>query len=90
MIGLSGSSVVLYLLGIIVLLGGGLLLRPGSAERMRRLGALMEVLGVVMALASYLIPGMNLALSYAMLLVGAAMILNGALMQRRNPRMENG
>ncbi len=85
MFSLSATSVALYLLGVVVLLGGALLVLPSMAGRMRRLGLLMEGLGVVMALVSYLVPGMNLALSYAMLLVGAAMILNGAFMQRREP-----
>lgn len=83
----SPTSVALYLLGILVLLGGVLLVLPGTAGRMQRLGLLMEGLGVVMALVSYLVPGMNLGLSYAMLFVGAAMILNGALMQRRKQTM---
>ena len=77
----------MYLLGVIVLVGGVMLVLPSMAGRMRRLGLLMEVLGVVMALTSYLVPGMNLAVSYAMLLVGAAMIVNGAYMQRREPTM---
>jgi hypothetical protein len=55
---------------------------------MRRLGLLMEVFGVVMALASYWLPGMNPVLSYAMLLVGGAMILNGVFMQRSSGAME--
>jgi hypothetical protein len=88
--GPSTASVTMYVLGIVVLFGGVLLVLPGMAGSMRRLGLLMEVLGVVMALASYLVPGMNLGLSYAMLLVGAAMILNGAYMQRREPAMEHG
>ena len=83
----SSTSVALYLLGVIVLVGGVMLVLPSMAGRMRRLGLLMEVLGVVMALTSYLVPGMNLAVSYAMLLVGAAMIVNGAYMQRREPTM---
>ena len=85
MASLSVSSAALYLMGIAVLAGGVLLALPAMAGRMRRLGLLMEVLGVAMALASYLAPGMSLALSYAMLLVGGAMILNGVLMQRREP-----
>jgi hypothetical protein len=43
-----------------------------------------------MALSSYLAPGMSIAFSYSMLLVAAAMILNGALMQRRERAMESG
>jgi len=83
------SSIALYLLGFVILLGGALLVLPGMAGRMSRVGLLMEVLGVVMALVSYYFPGMNLTLSYAMLFAGAAMILNGALMQRREPTMEH-
>lgn len=85
MANISATSVALYLLGFVVLLGGLLLVLPAMGSRMRRLGLLMELLGVVMALVSYLAPGMNLTLSYAMLFVGAAMILNGVLMQRKEP-----
>ena len=42
----------------------------------------MEVLGVVMAVVSGFFPGMNEGISDAMLVVGALMIINGALMQR--------
>ncbi|MDV3277928.1 MAG: hypothetical protein LYZ69_05615 [Nitrososphaerales archaeon] len=78
------SAVALYVLGGAVLIVGVLLLAPSMAGRMNRFGVLMEVFGVVMALASGLVPGMNVGLSYAMLVIGGLMILNGALMQRRN------
>jgi hypothetical protein len=79
----------LYLLGILVLTSGILMVLPRMAGRMRSLGLSMEALGVVMALVSYLAPEMNMGVSYAMLFVGAAMILNGAFMQRREPAMEH-
>jgi uncharacterized membrane protein HdeD (DUF308 family) len=84
-----GFAVVLVILGVIVLFAGVLTLLPSMAKRMRPVGLLMEVLGVVMALTSYLVPGMGVWLSYAMLFAGAVMILNGALMQRRMPAMEH-
>lgn len=87
--GAGTISIALFLLGIVVLLSGAALVIPRMAGSMRGLGLLMEAFGVIMALVSYLVPGMNPALSYAMLLVGAAMILNGALMQRRGPSMEH-
>lgn len=76
-------TVALLSLGFAVLVGGVMMALPGMVGKMRRLGLLMEALGVVMALTSYLVPGMDLAVSYAMLFVGAAMIVNGAMMQRR-------
>jgi len=36
----------------------------------------------VMAVVSGVVPGMNTDISYGMLVVGALMIINGALMQR--------
>ncbi len=77
------SAIALYLLGLAVLITGFLIVLPRISGAMRRLGLLMEVFGVAMALASAWVPGMNLGLSYAMLIVGAAMILNGALMQSK-------
>lgn len=76
-------TILLYLLGGVVVVVGILLVAPSMARRMKWFGLLMEVLGVVMALASAWIPGMNAGLSDAMLIVGALMILNGALMQTR-------
>jgi len=90
MVGFSPSAAALYALGIAVLASGALLVLPSMRSHMRRLGLLMELLGVVMALTSYLLPGMSIALAFAMLFVAAAMILNGALMQRRSPGMEQG
>ena len=88
--GVSTTSVAFYALGVLLVIAGALLVLPSMAANMRRLGLLMEVLGVVMALSSYLVPGMNVSLSYGMLLVAAAMILNGAVMQRREPAMRQG
>jgi len=90
MSGPSAASIAMYLLGVVILVGGALLVLPTMAGSMRMLGLLKEILGVVMALTSYLVPGMSVTLSYAMLLVGAAMILNGAYMQRREPVMKRG
>ncbi len=77
------SAIALYALGTGVLISGILMVLPSMTAAMRRLGLLMEVFGVLMALASAWLPGMNVGLSDAMLIVGALMILNGALMQRR-------
>jgi len=87
MTSVSPTSVVFYLLGLLLVFTGVLLVLPSMAAQMRRLGLVMEILGVVMALSSYFAPGMNLDLSFAMLIVAGAMILNGALMQRRMPTM---
>jgi hypothetical protein len=73
----------MYLLGAAVLVWGLLSVTTVMAARMKWSGAGMEILGVVMAVVSGIIPGMNGGLSNAMLLVGALMIINGALMQRR-------
>ena len=84
--GMAGSylaEVSMYALGAVVLLVGILLILP-TASRMNWSGVAMEVLGVAMVLVSYLIPGMNSALSDAMLVVGALMVVNGIAMQRSN------
>jgi hypothetical protein len=78
------SAVALYVLGAVVLIAGVLPFLPNVANRMSWFGLLMEIFGVTMVLASGWIPGMNIVLSDAMLVVGALMILNGALMQRGN------
>jgi hypothetical protein len=72
----------LYFLGAVVLVVGALSVTSVMANRMKWSGIGMEVLGVVMAVVSGLVPGMNGGLSDAMLVVGALMIINGALMQR--------
>lgn len=76
------SAVALYALGTGVLIAGILTVLPSMTAATRRLGILMEVFGVLMALASAWVPGMYASLSDAMLIIGALMILNGALMQR--------
>ena len=83
--GMNGIAyiVLLYALGIAVVVTGLLLVVPGISGNMGRLGLLMELFGVVMALASTFGPGMSAALSDGMLIVGALMILNGAAMQMR-------
>ena len=86
----SSSAIGMYLLGIAVLIVGVLTVLPRTGGSMRRLGLAMELFGVVMALASAWVPEMNVALSYAMIPVGAAMILNGAVMQRTKKSMEGG
>lgn len=85
----TGWTIPLYLLGIAVLASGVLIVLPMTGGAMRKLGGAMEVLGIVMVLVSYLAPGMNLGLAYAMLVVGAAMIVNGAIMQRGRGRMKS-
>lgn len=77
------SAIALYALGAAVLISGVLPFAPRIVNRTSRFGLLMEIFGVTMALASG-IPGMNIVLLYAMLVVGALMILNGAVMQRGN------
>lgn len=79
------AAVGLYLLGGIVAVTGLLIVQPSMAPKMRALGALMEVLGVVMAVVSSTISAMGPALSLGMLGVGGLMMLNGALMQRKMP-----
>lgn len=83
--GMNGVAYMflLYALGVAVLITGLLLVVPGISGNMRRLGLLMELFGVVMALTSTFGPGMSAALSDGMLIVGALMILNGAAMQMR-------
>ena len=78
----TASMVFLYGLGTALAVAGLAMVLPGASGRMRLLGLVMEVFGVVMALTSTFVPGMNGALSDGMLIVGALMILNGALMQR--------
>ena len=74
------ETYLLVVLGVVVLASGVLpLLRPFAGMGS---GALMEFLGVVMILSSYLLPMMVLAASFGMEIVGALMILNGVMMQR--------
>jgi len=90
MSGISPTSLGFYILGVLLVVSGVLMVLPSMVGQMRRLGLVMEALGVVMALSSYFAPGMSAALSFGMLLVAAAMILNGALMQRRGSDMGHG
>ena len=72
----------LLVLGAIVLVLGMVSVTPSLIKRMKWTGLGMEILGVVMAVVSGVVPGMNTDISYGMLVVGALMIINGALMQR--------
>jgi hypothetical protein len=78
----TASMVFLYGLGTALAVAGLAMFMPGASGKMRLFGLVMEIFGVVMALTSTFVPGMNAALSDGMLIVGALMILNGALMQR--------
>ncbi len=80
-------AILLYALGVAVVVTGVLLVVPRMSRKMRWLALLMEGFGVAMVLVSAYIPGMDLALSDGMLIVGALMILNGAVMQRRKGAM---
>lgn len=82
MAGPYSAEVVLFALGVVVLAAGILPFLPSASWSMRRSGLSMEILGVAMAVVSGLVPGMDVALSYAMLVVGALMIVNGIAMQR--------
>ncbi len=87
-VGMSGPSILPAVavlgLGAAVLIMGFLIVIPSMSGAMRRLGILMEVFGVIMALASARLPGMIEGLSIGMLIVGALMFLNGVLMQGRS------
>ena len=54
---------------------------------MKRYGLIMEMCGVVMAVVSAWGPLMNPYAAVGMLIVAGLMILNGAIMQRREPVM---
>jgi uncharacterized membrane protein HdeD (DUF308 family) len=77
---ISTESLLLYLLGAVVLGTGISMVLPLARARMRLFGGIMEALGIVMALASTFLPNMEMGTSDLMLVVGALMILNGALM----------
>lgn len=79
------TAIGVFLLGVVVLLSGVLIVHPRTSGAMPALGLLMEILGAAMALVSYWVTGMTALLSYSMLIVGGAMILNGWLMQRGAP-----
>ena len=76
------AEVAMYVLGGIVLVLGVLSVTRVMANRMKWCGLGMEIIGVVMAVVSGLVPGMNEGLSDAMLVIAIAMIIDGALMQR--------
>jgi hypothetical protein len=73
----------LFLLGLAVLVTGLGNIWRRSGSRMGVVGLLMEVYGVLMGLAGTYAPGMNVTVADGMLVVGAAMFLNGLLMQWR-------
>jgi hypothetical protein len=77
---LPAESLLLYALGAAVLATGLVMVLPVSRGRMKAMGGVMEALGIVMALASTFLPNMGMGTSDLMLVVGALMILNGALM----------
>jgi hypothetical protein len=74
--------IFLYGLAAALAVAGLTILMPGASGRMRLLGLVMVLFGVIMVLAGAFVPGMNAALSAGMLIVGVLMSLNGALMQR--------
>lgn len=78
---LSGTGLVA--LGAVVLAVGLVIVLPQFAHRMGLLGALMEVCGILMGLASSYAPSMNSLVADVMLVVAILMFLNGALMQSR-------
>jgi len=76
---LVGSG--LLVLGIAELATGAMVVSSLGVGRMRLLGALMEIYGILMGLASAYTPSMNGAMADLMLGVGILMFLNGILMQ---------
>ena len=78
------GEVSMYALGSVVLAVGVLSILHAADGAMKWSGVAMEVLGVVMALASSLVPGMDALISDSMLIVGGLMIVNGIIMQRSN------
>lgn len=86
--GPSGVSVAFYVLGALVIVTSVAMLAPKMHSRMSGFAALMEIYGIVMVLASGYIPVMQAEASDAMFLIGALMILDGALIQyRKRPSM---
>ena len=81
--GADASALGLFTLGLAALTCGVLMVLPRMAASARTTGVVMELLGVAMAVISYWVPMTNPLLSYAMLGVGGAMILDGAMAQRR-------
>ena len=77
------AEATLFILGVVVLAAGVMPLLAPTSWSMRRSGLTMEVLGVAMVLVSSFVPDMDALVSYAMLIVGGLMIINGMMMQRR-------
>lgn len=77
------TGVGLFALGAIVVISGVMFVSPRIGSRMNLMGALMEVYGIVMGLASTYVPSMNPQLADAMLVIGILMFLNGIFMQSR-------
>ena len=82
------AETCLYVLGVVSLCLGVVSIVPSLMRKMRWTGVGMELLGVAMAVVSGAVPGMNVDFSYGMLVIGALMIINGALMQRWRPKKQ--
>lgn len=82
------GGIGLFGLGAAVIFTGLILITGRFSLKMGILGALMEVYGIIMGLASTYAPGMNPAVEDGMLVVGVLMFLNGILMQSRRKTAE--